>query len=73
MFEKAFQILDCVSYCLTERCKRYSEKYTLTSYDNESLKKNKIYNAINQRWPNSKGHFKLPTIKVFWNKNTLKD
>ena len=42
MFEKAFQILDCVSYCLTERCKRYSEKYTLTSYDNESLKKYKI-------------------------------
>ena len=72
MFEKAFQILDCVSYCLTERCKRYSEKYTLTSYDNESLKKIQIMQLIKdgrirKAIPN------CPQIKVFWNKNTLKD
>ena len=40
MFQKPFQTLGCVSYCLTERCKRYPEKYTLTSYDNVQIIKN---------------------------------
>ena len=42
MFQKPFQILGCLFYCLTQRCKSYSGNEIPTSYDNELLKKYKI-------------------------------